>query len=428
MRDVDRVCDAHEIDPRDRGLLRRIVGTEVRRRATLRAVLRSIAPAMSNPDMVAHMHVAMTQALFLDRIPAHAVVAEASDAVRRTLGPAKVRIVRECLRSVYERLENAHSGDPRRDLVGRNLGFREPVFRDPEQHPLLWAEDAYSMPAPLLKLWTARWGEETAFALAKLALDEPPLSIRVVRGTREEVASELKDVETRPGTHPSVLLAPASATEDVTQSSAFVEGRITVQGESALRAAEAVEARAGEEVLDLCAAPGGKTAVLAQSGARVVACDVSDEKLARVASTLERLRITSGVELVASAFGEALGERRFAAVLADAPCSNTGVLAQRPEARWRFGPKSRGELVELQTRLFERAASFVGPGGRLVWSTCSIEPEENRRAVDAFLASHSGWTLELDCASLPDVDTTQARGAGPIDGGYFARLRREPAK
>lgn len=427
LRDVDRLSDAHGVDPRDRALLRRIVGTEVRRRATLRAIVHAIAPAMSNADMLAHMHVALTQILFLDKIPEHAVLAEASEAVRRTLGPAKVRIARDFIKSVYQRVEDTQSGDPRRDIVGRNKSFREPVFRDPATHPLLWAEDAYSMPAVILKRWFARYGQERALELARWAHDEPPLSIRVVRGTRDEIAAELAALQVRPGVHESVLLAPASEAHGVTTSTAFLEGRITIQGESALRAAELAGARAGESWLDLCAAPGGKTAFLAQSGAHVVACDITDEKMERVASTLERLKLREHVELVTTEFGAALGDRKFDGVFVDAPCTNTGVLAQRPEARWRFGPKSKDELIALQTRLANRAAEFVRPGGVLVWSTCSLEPEENRRAVADFVARQPGWSVEADIEATPDAATRADTGPGPIDGGYAARLRRNDA-
>ncbi len=424
LRDVDRVADAHHVAALDRALLRRIIGTEVRRRTTLRAVLRHIAPANLNAELATHLHVALVQILFMDKIPEHAVRSECLDAVRRTLGPSKVRIAREVIVAAYEQLQQGRLGDPRRDLELRNAHMRDAVFQDPAVHPLLWAEDALSMPAPLLKRFVARFGEERAFGLARFALEEPPLSVRVVTGTREALAAELAGIETRPGVHDTVLLASASDAEAVSSSAAFVEGRATIQGESALRAAEAMEAREGEELLDLCAAPGGKTAVLAQGGARVVACDVSEEKLARVASTLERLKLREQVELVCSDGGAALGERKFDGVLVDAPCSNTGVLAQRPEARWRFSPKTKTELVALQTRLFERGASFVKPGGRIVWSTCALDSDENRRAVDAFLAAHAGWSLEEDAEALPGLDTTQQRGAGPIDGGYFARLRR----
>jgi 16S rRNA (cytosine967-C5)-methyltransferase len=196
-----------------------------------------------------------------------------------------------------------------------------------------------------------------------------------------------------------------------------------VQGETALRAAEAVGAAAGERVLDLCSAPGGKTAVLAASGAAVVALDASPERLERARETLARLGLAERVELAVNAPGALAGER-FDAVLVDAPCSNTGVLAARPEARWRFGPKTKRELGLLQARLLRQGAEHVAPGGRLVWSTCALDADENRRAVEGFLAEHAEFALETEQETLPDPATDQASGAGPVDGGYFARLAR----
>ncbi|MBM3988053.1 MAG: hypothetical protein FJ294_08885 [Planctomycetes bacterium] len=395
--DVDRHADALGVDARERGLLRRIIGAELRRRATLRAIVHAVAPALKNIELVTHLHIALAQALFLDRIPPHAVLSECSEAVRTTLGPSKVRIAREFLKSIYERIENAQSGDPRRDLVGRNLSFREPIFRDPAEHPLLWAEEALSMPAPMLKRWIAGHGEQRAHALARFALDEPPLSMCVGRGERAEVASELArlGVSAREGLHGHILLAPSSSAELVTSSAPFTEGRLTLQGESALRAADALQARLGEELLHLCAR-----------------------------STPARLPLAEGIETHRAEFGEALGTRAFDGVFVDAPCSDTGVLAQHPEARWRFGPAFRAELAQVQTRWIERAAGLVRPGGRMVWSTRSLEPEENRRLIDAFLARHAHWSLAEDRESLPDVELTQERGVGPVDGGYCARLVR----
>jgi 16S rRNA (cytosine967-C5)-methyltransferase len=115
-------------------------------------------------------------------------------------------------------------------------------------------------------------------------------------------------------------------------------------------------------------------------------------------------------------------------VLVDAPCSNTGVLAKRPSARWRFGPATRASLHELQQRLLREAAARVRPGGRLVWSTCSLEPEENSQLVRAFTEAHAGWEIEVEHEALPAAPApADARGgtpAGPLDGGYRARLRR----
>jgi len=426
LRDVDRVISAREIDERDGGLLRKLIGVEVRRRGTLRAIVRRITRGRASPELATHLHIAFVQIFFLDKIPDHAIRAEALDAVRRTLGPSKVRLARDAILAAFEQREHGHVHDPRRDIEGRNLHLRDATFHDPAEHPLLWAEDALSMPAPLMKRWTARYGEERALALARRALDEAPLSIRVVRGDRAALSAELAalEVATREGAHPSILLASSDAAPSVTNSAAFTEGRITIQGESALRAAEAMEAREGEQIADLCAAPGGKTAVLAQSGASVTACDVIAPKLERIASTLERLGLRERVELVETSGGEALAGRTFDGVLVDAPCTNTGVLAQRPEARWRFGPKTKNDLVAIQTELFDRAAALVRPGGRLVWSTCSLEPDENRRAVQQFLERVGGFDLEVEAEALPDVELRQDAGSGPVDGGYFARLRK----
>jgi 16S rRNA (cytosine967-C5)-methyltransferase len=339
-------------------------------------------------------------------------------------------VLREALRTATD----ARVGNPRRDIVGRNLSFVRDVFRDPAEHPFLWAEDALSIPAPLYKRWVKRHGEERALELARTALVEPPLSVRAVPATPdacEALAAELAALEPRRAAHPAVLLFDGARTEDVVHSAAFAEGRATVQGETALAAAELVEARAGERVLELCAAPGGKTAVLAESGASVLATDLLDVRMARMAETLARLVPDAAVETLVSDGTAAVPPGTFDAVLVDAPCSNTGVLAKRPSARWRFGPRTRVSLAELQTRLLREAAERVRPGGRLVWSTCSLEPEENGQLVRAFVEASPDFTLELEhealpCAGKPRADGPDGDGRpeGPVDGGYRARLRR----
>ena len=193
---------------------------------------------------------------------------------------------------------------------------------------------------------------------------------------------------------------------------------MSVQGESALRAAELVGASEGERVLDLCAAPGGKTAVLAETGAQVTACDISEARLDRLSQTVERLGRSDSVEaLLIDPEGPA-PDGPFDAVLVDAPCSNTGVLGARPGARWRWGPASLRSLGELQSALFERSAACVRPGGRLIWSTCSLSPGENEQRVARFLEAHPGWSLDAEISHLP----APAGELGPIDGGYAARL------
>ncbi len=430
LRLVARVAADLGLEGRDRALLRRLVGTEIRRRGTLRAVVRHFARGKPNNELATHLHLGIAQALFFDRIPPHAVVSETVGNVHRTLGPAKSRYANAVLRAVQRNLREGRADDPRRDVPGRELHFKDEIFRDPTEHPLLWAEDALSMPATLMKRWRKRYGVEFAEKLALACLAEPKLSVRTVGDTpRSALLEELEGAE--PAAHPRIVLLDADQTETVLSAPAFVEGRATVQGEAAVRAAELVDARAGESLLDLCAPPGGKTALLAETGAHVTACAIGEREAERLAETVARLHLgenvriaridpESGRALAAEGGDEATDLGLFDGVLVDAPCSNTGVLAQRPEARWRYAPSSRRSLHELQQRLLEQAAGHVRPGGRLVWSTCSLETDENVQLLRRFLESRPGWELEADRDVLPDVEG----GPGPVDGGYAARLRR----
>ena len=421
LNEVDRYAREAGLEPRDRALVRRIVGTEIRRRGTLRSIVRKYAKGKPKPDLVAHLHVGLVQLLFLDGVPPHAVLSETVRATADTLGLSKGRYVNAVLRTVQRSVRPETSGDPRRDLVQREVSFDEPVFKDPSEHPLLWFEDALSIPANLMKRWVERYGEERARELALTAMTEPRLSLCGTGVAREDLRAELAaaGIETQDGLHDDVLVTTPATSEGLFQSDAFREGRFTVQGETALRAAELVGAQAGEAVLDMCAAPGGKTAVLARTGAEVLAVDRSAGRLAGLRSNLERLRVPGRVHPAAMDAAAGLDPKRsFDAVLLDAPCSNTGVLAARPGARWRFGPAAQRELTELQSRLLESAASRVRAGGRLVYSTCSLEPEENGRQVRAFLERHGDWRLEQEHEALPGVPGS----SGPADGGYAARL------
>jgi 16S rRNA (cytosine967-C5)-methyltransferase len=421
LREIDRFAREHGLDPRDRAFLRRIVGTEIRRRATLRALARQFATGKPDADLAAHLHVGLVQLFFLDQVPDHAAVAETVGAVRSTLGPRKAGYVNAVLRAAIAARRPGSSGDPRRDLPLRELHLEEPFLPDPAQHPFLWMESALSIPAPLARRFVARLGEERARALALSALVEPDLSLRA-SGSREPIARGLKEIGCSPrdGLHQQILIVPAEDTEKALGSELFARGAITVQGETALRSAELLEAAPRDRLLDACAAPGGKTAILAVSGARVVACDASLDRLLRVGAGLRRLRPSGRVELVASDAAGAFAPETFDGVLADVPCSNTGVLAQRPEARWRFGPASMRSLASLQERILSGCAARVRPGGRLVYSTCSLEPEENRLRIEAFLKTRPDFSLEAELEALPDPGSV----SGPTDGGYAARLHR----
>ena len=420
-RDVAPAAEQAELDARDRGLLMRIVRTEVQRRGSLQALVNAFAKGKPNRDLSAFLRLGFAQLFFMDRVPNHAAVSETVGAASDELGLSKGRYVNGVLRTAIRASVEGKSGDPQRDIVGRELHFKEPIFHNPEEHPYLWAEDALSIPSPLYKGWVKRFGEERAYQLAVDSLCDPRLSLRVARGTREELQAELQtqDLSTACGEHEHILTLASDDLSAALGSKAFEEGRMTVQGEAALRAADLCNAQTGERWLDLCAAPGGKTAVLSQRGAQVLACDVAEDKLARMHETLQRLGVSENVEARLLVDREPPAEIDFDGVLLDVPCSNTGVLARRPESRWRYGPQNRKALGAIQVELLERGAERVAPGGALVYSTCAIEPDENQQRVKAFLESHTGWQLEEEILTmpLPNAET------GPVDGGFAARLR-----
>ena len=185
-----------------------------------------------------------------------------------------------------------------------------------------------------------------------------------------------------------------------------------------MHAADLVSPAAGEGILDLCAAPGGKTTQLAElagDAAEIIACDVSEHRLRRVDDSVHRLGLSSVTPALIERDGQGIPQGPYDAVLVDVPCSNTGVLSRRPEARWRFKEGDLPELVQLQTKLLMTAIDLVRPGGRVVYSTCSIEPEETTQLISDVVAAAPAVNLEHQQMQLPGT---------PGDGAFQAVLRR----
>ncbi len=208
----------------------------------------------------------------------------------------------------------------------------------------------------------------------------------------------------------------------------FQEGGFYVQDPSTLLAVAILDPQPGEQILDLCAAPGGKLAYAAQrmrNEGRLVAFDSNPERRELIRQNCARL----GVNIAALAEAvEPTGARipgaafpmihRFDRILVDAPCSNTGVMRRRVDLRWRLRPEDIPRLAATQLELLRQAAALVKPAGVLVYSTCSLEPEENQAVIERFLGEQPAWRLEGERLLLPFVDAT--------DGAYVARLGGPP--
>jgi len=196
----------------------------------------------------------------------------------------------------------------------------------------------------------------------------------------------------------------------------FRDGWFYIQDPSTLLAPLELNPQPGEMILDLCAAPGGKTTFIAQmmnNEGRIIACDISEERLRLVQENCRRLGVTCVETASASTFN--LQPSTFNRVLVDAPCSNTGVMRRRVDLRWRISPEEISRLQQTQIYLLKLAATKLKGGGVLVYSTCSLEPEENSEVVKEFLREHENFKLETEQQLLPFADN--------VDGAYVARLK-----
>jgi 16S rRNA (cytosine967-C5)-methyltransferase len=423
---LDRLLGAHPLPAADRRLATQLAYGVLRRRGTLNALVRPFVhrPAWkTEPWLADALALGAYQLALLTHIPAHAALHETVELAALYGRPSAKGFLNGVLRRLSELMTDEYTDAPAADALpleqGQYRRLRQPVLPDPRAHPLEYLSGAFALPSWLADRWRQRYGEDECRRLGFWVAGAAPLTLRCnpLRCSRDELRRTLAQaqVEAEPGEHPqAVRLRDAAAIRDLP---GYLEGWFSVQDESAMRVASALAPQAGEAILDLCAAPGGKATHLAElmgDRGRVVACDADPRRLEVVSGLARRL----GLTIIETHIIEKEGQPPagvFDRALVDVPCSNTGVLGRRPEARWRLRPEDLGRLVPLQRRLLRQAAEGVRPGGVVVYSTCSMEPEENRAVVQQFLKEAPQWGLDAEEESVP---------GRPADGGYWARLRR----
>jgi 16S rRNA (cytosine967-C5)-methyltransferase len=336
------------------------------------------------------------QLRFLHRVPASAAVNESVELVKKARKTSAAPLVNAVLRRVAE-----ESKSPAEK-------FLLPDIAAAERLAIL-----HSHPAWTIERWLARFGEAQTIALLEADNRAPRLSCTLSDAAqRQEVFQALEQAGLR--VEAGTLLRDAFAVSggSASRTAEFRAGRISIQDEASQSIPLLLGVRAGDRVLDLCAAPGGKTQALARAaGAEgsVVAADRYGHRLRAMAAQLDRLGL-SNVRLVElDATQDLPFGARFDRILLDAPCSGTGTLARHPEIRWRLRPEQFAEFHALQVRMLRVGLAHLAPGGRLVYSTCSIEPEENEDVIAEILREASGVsrvprdemteTLALDLAS-----------------------------
>lgn len=408
---LDQILESQKVflalPPRDRAFVRMLVATVLRRLGQIDDL---IMKAVTNgqdprPDALKHtLRLGIAQILFMD-VPDHAAV------------DTSVRLA--------ERLG-----------LSRQKGFVNALLRRMTAEGKEWQkrqdEARLNVPSWIFDQWVAAYGENTAHDIAQANLAEAPLDLSVKNTDhRDEWAKRLEAAVLSFGT----LRRPSGgAVQDLP---GFGDGEWWVQDASAAMAVKLFGDVKGKTVVDLCAAPGGKTAQLAASGAHVIAVDRAANRLHRLQENMRRLRLEDKVEVVVSDATVWQPRAPVDCVLLDAPCTATGTIRRHPDVQHLKTPADQSRLVDVQMRLLDNAARIVRPGGTLIYCTCSLQRAEGEDQVDAFLKRHAlfermpvasreitgikgVFTEAGDLRILPFHIATQ----GGMDGFYIARMKK----
>lgn len=364
------------VRPQDAALATEITLGVLRWRALLDFLLeRQLKRPVARLDLpvALALRMGLYQLRFLERVPARAAVNESVELVKRARKSSAASLVNAVLR----RLAELPAREDVKKLLPRGLTRAEQLAI------------IHSHPAWLVERWLARWGETRTIALLKANNEAPHLSCALNdSGRMEEIKSALEKAAMH--VEPGRLLKSAQIVSggSPARSGAFQKGWISIQDEASQAIPLLLDARAGDRVLDLCAAPGGKTAALSRTAGEagfVVAADRHAHRLRAMTTQIKRLHLTNVALVELDAEKPLPFGAKFDRILVDAPCSGTGTLARHPEIRWRLRPEQLGDLQRMQIGILRAAAAQLAPGGSVVYSTCSLEAEENEDVVEAVL-------------------------------------------
>lgn len=408
---LDRELARAGLSSADRRLCQELVYGIVRWQATLDwLVSRKTANRVQKPALQNLLRLGLYQIFWLERIPNHAAVNETVQLAKdRGFGP-QAGFVNALLRGYLREFE----------------ATRQALTELRASQPAL----GYSHPEWLVTRWRQRWGAEATEKLLAWNNTPPKTFARVstLKADPGKLLTQWREegVEYdffRTDWVEENLVFELKSFPPLERLPSFQQGFFYVQDPGTLLAVRELGPRPGETVLDLCAAPGGKLTYIAQlmrNEGRLVAQDASAERLKLVQENCARLGVTCVEAQLPGSPGAAPVSRlpitHFDRVLLDAPCSNTGVMRRRVELRWRIRPEEIDRMRRAQLELLNEAARRLKPGGTLVYSTCSLEPEENRLVVDDFLARSAEFRLESERELRPFADA--------VDGAYVARFVR----
>ena len=368
----------------DRGFITELVYGTLRMQGHLDWIIGQFHRSKSTPLETGVRNILRTaiyQIIYMDRVPAFAAVNEAVNLARKD-HPARASLVNAMLRNFLRR----------RDCL---------PYPDPAKEPALYISIFHSHPLWLVKRWISEFGSEETRALCEANNRTPPLTVRVntLKAARQALIASLhrEGTEATPTPFSPDGLTVEKFGAPLKSLHVFQNGLIRIQDEASQLISRLAAPRPGEDVLDLCSGSGGKTTHLAaimENRGRILAVDKSPAKLDSLKDAAIRLGLTiiEGLAADAANLPDKNLYNRFDLVLADVPCTGLGTLRRNPEIKWRIRSEDVRQAADLQGKILKNAASCLKIGGRLVYSTCSVMPEENENVIAAFLAGHSNFT------------------------------------
>ncbi|MEL7036748.1 MAG: 16S rRNA (cytosine(967)-C(5))-methyltransferase [Cyanobacteria bacterium J06592_8] len=422
---LDQSLTKADLNKVNRRLLTELVYGCVRRRRSLDALIDRFAQKKSHqqpPDLRIILHLGFYQLSYLSQIPASAAVNTSVELAKKNGLSGLSGLVNGVLRQYLRQQEQEIS--------------TVTVLNSEDENLLKKLGDLYSFPDWILDYWLHQLGLEETQKLCQWFNQSPSIDLRVnpLKTTREIVETEFKSAGINVSQIPHLpqALRLSGSIGEIQKLPGYQQGWWTIQESSAQWVSYILDPQPGEMIIDACAAPGGKTthiAELMQDTGTIIACDRAQSRLKKVQQNQERLQLKS--------IQKKLGDiREFSdynqssdRVLLDAPCSGLGTLHRRADARWRHTLENVKELSKLQAELLEKTATWVKPGGVLVYATCTIHPLENDRIIESFLHQHSDWKIDRQEIPLSGVVTSEGYlkvwpHQQNMDGFFIVRLQK----
>ncbi len=383
------------------------------------------------PKLLTCLRIAIYELIFTQQAQ-YAIIDEAVELAKKTGSKKSAGFVNAVLRKAGRTIKNKNArlneSEPSKTLpLNTETGceFTVEILPEENKEGAKYLSEAFSLPLWLIKLWISQFGYEQTKKICFASNRRPSIYARPnkLKITAIKVVDILKSENVDCEMIEQSKMVKLNNPGNIAELESFKSGLFTIQDTTAASVIKCLQPRAEWKILDICAAPGTKTTQIAEltcDKANIIATDKDDSRLNKIYENIQRLGIKSIRVLKYNEFIEE--SSRFTpadAVLLDVPCSNTGVLAKRPEVRLRLNQKQISELAKTQSHLLEFASKLLAVNGKICYSTCSILRQENEDTVNQFLNSHPEFELEKDCLILPSAEKFDC------DGGYCAIVRKK---